>query len=163
MCRHDSDVAMTILKHSPLLTLSLTVDFAAIVSIGKTPSGLRRIAPVTGGTFSGDRLNGTVLPGGNDWVINRADGVMVIDVRLLLKTDDGVMIYLTYQGRFLAEPEAMARFAKGAVLDAGEYSLAISAKFECGDPRYDWLNNVVAIGTGEQTALGPVYSIFEVG
>ncbi|MCE2829890.1 MAG: DUF3237 domain-containing protein [Sphingomonadales bacterium] len=81
---------MTILKHSPLVTLSLTVDFAAMVSIGKTPSGLRRIAPVTGGTFSGDRLNGTVLPGGNDWVINRADGVMVIDVRLTLQSDGPV-------------------------------------------------------------------------
>ena len=153
---------MTILKHQHLLTLRLTVDFAGMTSIGQTPAGLRRVAPVSGGTFSGERLNGIALPGA-DWVINRADSVMVIDVRLLLKTDDGAMIYLTYQGRFLAEPEAMARFAKGVVLDAGEYSLAISAKFECGDPRYEWLNNVVAVGTGEQTALGPVYSIFEVG
>ncbi|MEY4870049.1 MAG: hypothetical protein RIS11_1243 [Pseudomonadota bacterium] len=163
MCRHDSDAAMTILKHSPLLTLSLTVDFAAMVSIGKTPSGLRRIAPVTGGTFSGDRLNGTVLPGGNDWVINRADGVMVIDVRLTLQTDDGAMIYLTYQGRFLAEPDAMARFGKGELLDPSEYSLAIVARLECGDPRYQWLNNVIAVGTGEQTRTGPVYSIFAIG
>lgn len=153
---------MTILKHQHLLTLSLTVDIAEMTSIGQTPAGLRRIAPVSGGSFSGERLNGTALPGA-DWVINRPDGVMVIDVRLPLRTDDGAMIYLTYQGRFLAEPEAMARFAKGAVLDAQDYSLAISAKFECGDPSYRWLNDVVAVGTGEQTATGPVYSIFEIG
>lgn len=150
------------LKHRHLLTLSLAVDFAGITTIGQTPAGLRRIASVTGGTFTGERLNGIALPG-TDWVVNRPDGVMVIDVRLPLKTDDGAMIYLTYQGRFVAEPEAMARFAKGAVLDAGEYSLVISAKFECGDPRYSWINNVVAVGTGEQTTTGPVYSIFEIG
>ena len=80
-----------------------------MVSIGQTPAGMRRIAPVTGGHFTGDRLNGTVLPGGNDWVINRHDGVMVIDVRLTLQTDDGALVYLTYQGRFLANADAMAR------------------------------------------------------
>ena len=153
---------MTELLYRPLMTLTLTVDFAGMTSIGQTPAGLRRIAPVTGGTFGGERLNGVALPGA-DWVINRPDGVMVIDVRLTLKTDDGAMIYLTYQGRLLAQAEAMARFAKGALLDPSEYSLAISAKFECGDERYTWLNNVIAVGTGQQTATGPVYSIFEVG
>ncbi len=142
--------------------MALTVDFAGMVGIGQTPAGLRRIAPVSGGSFTGERLNGIVHPG-NDWVINRPDGAMVIDVRLTLQTDDGALIYLHYQGRFLAKPEAMARFAKGAMLEGHEYSLAMVAKFECGDERYAWLNNVVAVGTGEQTATGPVYSIFEVG
>jgi Protein of unknown function (DUF3237) len=153
---------MSNLKHRHLITMALTVDFAGMTGIGQTPAGMRRIAPVTGGDFSGERLSGTVLPG-NDWVINRPDGVMVIDVRLTLRTDDGAMIYLNYQGRFLAAVDAMARFAKGALLDPGEYSLAIVARFECGDDRYAWLNNVVAVGTGEQTATGPVYSIYEIG
>lgn len=154
---------MTQLAHRHLITLTLTVDFAGMVSIGQTPAGLRRIAPVTGGTFTGERLNGKVLPGGNDWVVNREDGVMVIDVRLTLKTDDGGLIYLSYQGRLLAGTEAMARFGKGGLLESHEYSLAMVAKFECGDGRYRWLNNVIAVGTGVQTATGPVYSIFEIG
>ncbi|MDP1632062.1 MAG: DUF3237 domain-containing protein [Caulobacter sp.] len=153
---------MTNLQHTLLTTLTLTVDFRGMTTIGQTPAGLRRIAPVTGGTFVGERLSGAVI-GGADWVINRPDGVMVIDVRLTLKTDDGAMVYLTYQGRFLAAPEVMARFAKGAVLDPSEYSLAVTARFECGDERYSWLNDVVAVGTGEQTAAGPVYSIFQIG
>lgn len=153
---------MKSLRHSLLTTLTLTVDFRGMTTIGQTPAGLRRIAPVTGGTFVGERLNGTVL-GGADWVINRPDGMMVIDVRLTLKTDDGVLVYLTYQGRFVAGPDVMARFGKGALLDPSEYSLAIVARFECGDERYSWLNDVVAVGTGEQTATGPVYSIFQIG
>ncbi len=154
---------MTELQHRHLITMTLTVDFAGMVSIGQTPAGLRRIVSVTGGAFTGERLSGTVLPGGNDWVVNREDGVMVIDVRLTLKTDDGAMIYLSYQGRLLAGAEAMARFRKGALLEPHEYSLAMVPKFECGDKRYAWLNNVIAIGTGEQTEGGPVYSIFEIG
>ncbi len=153
---------MTELKHQHLMTMTLTVDFAGMLMIGKTPAGLRRIAPVTGGSFSGERLNGKVLPGA-DWVINRPDGVMEIDVRLPLQTDDAAMIYLNYQGRFLAEPETMTRFAKGAQLKPEEYSLAVTAKFEAGAEQYLWLNNVVAAGTGEQTADGPVYSFFEIG
>ena len=79
----------------------------------------------------------------------------MIDVRLTLETQDGALIYLTYQGRFLAEPDAMRRFGKGEQLAPHEYSLAMIAKFECGNERYAWLNNAVAVGTGEQTATGP--------
>ena len=154
---------MTGLAHTALMTLTLEVGFGAMVTIGAVPAGLRRIAPVNGGTFVGARLRGTVLPGGADWVVNRADGVMVVDVRLTLCTDDGAMIYLTYQGRFVAAPEVMARLRKGALLEPAEYSLAIAARFECGDPRYAWLNDVVAVGTGEQTKQGPVYAIFAIG
>ena len=153
---------MTALKHQHLLTLTLTVDFAGMMMIGNTPAGLRRIAPVTGGHFSGERLNGKVLPGA-DWVINRPDGVMDIDVRLPLQTDDGAMIYLNYQGRFLAEPETMARLTKGEKLQPDEYSLAVSARFESGAEQYLWLNNVIGVATGEQTGNGPVYAFFEIG
>ncbi len=154
---------MTELQYSHLTTMTLTVDYPAMVAIGQTPAGLRRIAPIGGGTFVGERLSGNVLPGGNDWVINRSDAVMVLDVRLTLQTDDGALIYLSYQGRFLAAPEVMARLAKGEALDPSEFSLAITAKFECGDDRYAWLNNVVAVGTGARTATGPIYTIFEIG
>lgn len=153
---------MTILKHQPLFTMILSIDFGAMIVIGKTPAGLRRVVPVSGGTFAGDRLSGVVLPGA-DWVINRPDGVMQIDVRLALKTNDGAMIYLRYQGRFLAATEVMARFAKGEALDPTDYSLAMMATLECGDNRYAWLNNVVAVGTGTQVAGGAVYDLFEIG
>ena len=151
------------LAHTPLIELVLTVDFPAMQLIGMTPAGLRRIAPVTGGRFEGERLSGTVLPGGADWVINRSDGVMVIDVRLPLQTDDGALIYLTYQGRFLAKPAVMQRFAKGELLDPADYSLAVVARMECGAAHLAWLNDAIIVGTGVQTLSGPVYSFFTVG
>lgn len=153
----------TPLLHRHLTTLTLNVGFDRMTTIGATPAGLRRIVPVDAGKFSGDRLNGIVLPGGADWVLNRADGVMVIDVRLALRTGDGSNIYLTYAGRFRAPPEAMARFAKGALLAPEDYSLAVIARFECGDPAYAWLNDMIVVGTGRQTRTGPVYTLYEIG
>ncbi|MBC7768714.1 MAG: DUF3237 domain-containing protein [Phycisphaerales bacterium] len=150
------------LPHTHLMTLTLDVGSAAMITVGATPAGVRRIAPVTGGAFVGARLNGVVL-GGADWVVNRPDGVMAVDVRLTLRTADDAAIYIAYTGRFLAAPDAMERFGRGAQLKSSEYSLAISARFECGDTRYSWLNNVVAVGAGRQTLTGVVYQIFEVG
>ena len=150
------------MPHRHLTTLTLTVDFAAVVPIGAGPAGHRGIAPVMGGTFAGERLSGTVAPG-HDWFVTRADGVLVIDVRLTLTTDDGAMIYLTYQGRMVGKGNAMARFRKGEQLAPEDYNLTIIAKFECGDPRYVWLNDAIVVGVGEQGRGGPVYTLFEVG
>ena len=56
---------------------------------------------------------------------------------------------VSYQGRVLTEADAMALFAKGAFLDQNQYSLVIAARIECGGDRYAWLNNVIAVGTGD--------------
>ena len=151
------------LPHKHLITLRLDVDSAGAAQIGKTPEGQRTIAPVVGGTFDGESLSGKVLPGGADWVRFRADGTMMIDVRLTLQADDGAMIYLSYQGRFIGAAGAMAELAQGRILEAGSYSLVTVAKFECGDERYAWLNDVIAVGTGEQSGFNPVYTIYEIG
>ncbi len=150
------------LSYRHLTTLTLAVDFAAVVPVGATPAGFRGIAPVTGGSFVGERLSGTVAPG-HDWFVTRADGVLVIDVRLTLSTGDGATVYLAYQGRMAGKGDALARFRKGEQLAAEDYSLTIVAKFECGDPRYAWLNDAIVVGVGEQTPSGPIYTMFEVG
>ena len=150
------------LPHRHLADLTLKVAFDRMTTIGETPAGLRRIAPIIGGSCTGARLDAVVVEGA-DWVINRPDGVMVIDVRLTLQTQDSARIYLTYQGRFLASPDAMARFRRGQLLSPDEYSLAIMARFECGMEAYAWLNNAIVVGIGEQTATGPVYRLFEIG
>ena len=153
---------MKSLPHRHLITLSLDVDLAGIVAIGDTPAGLRLVAPVAGGRFAGDRLSGTVLAGGSDWVTRRADGNSLIDVRLTLRTDDGATLGLTYTGRFLGDAATMQRFVAGQPGDAGDFSLQAVAKFETGDGRYAWLNDTIVIGVGEQTASGPAYQLYEI-
>jgi hypothetical protein len=69
------------------------------IVIPDTPDGTRVVVHVSGGKFEGPRLRGTVLASGGDWFLMRSDGVGVIDVRLVLKTDDSESIYMTYTGR----------------------------------------------------------------
>jgi hypothetical protein len=88
---------------------------------------------------------------------------MLIDVRLTLQTDDGASAYVSYQGRFIGNASALADLAAGKTLDPASYSLVTTAKFECGDERYHWLNDVIGVGIGEQSGFNPVYTIYEVG
>ena len=133
-----------------------------MVNIGAMGQGRRRIAPILGGRFEGERLRGAVLPGGADWVVNRPDGVMAIDVRITLVTHDNVSIYCTYQGLFRAEAQAMARFNRAEQLREDEYSLRTVTRFESGAADYAWLNDILAVGVGRQTVNGPIYEIFEI-
>ena len=153
---------METLQTVHLLTLRLQVAFASMFAIGTTVHGRRRIASVTGGTFEGERLRGVVVPGGADWVIDRPDGMMAVDVRLPLQTDDGKNIYLSYSGLFRASRDVMSRFNRGEILDESEYVLRTIARFETGAERYAWLNDMLAIGKGQTTKDGPIYTIFEI-
>lgn len=151
---------MKTLPNRPLAVMTLGVDFSAIVPVGPTRSGVRAIAPVTGGRCTGERINASVRPG-HDWFVGQADG-LAIDVRLTLDSDDGATLYLSYTGAMRASPEAMARFRKGEQLAKEDYQLNIVARFECGDQRYSWLNDALVIGVGEQTLQGPIYHLFEI-
>jgi len=150
------------LQSTHLITLSLQVDYAGLLNIGKTPTGRRRIAPVAGGIFEGARLRGTILPGGADWVMVRPDDNFAIDVRLTLRTDDDALVYLAYQGLFTASPENQARLRRGELLNLEDYKIRTVVKFESGGEKYQWLNDVLAIGAGRQTRGGAVYEIFEI-
>ena len=80
----------------PLMTVRIAA--APPQKLGAVPHGIRSIVPVTGGDFEGPRLRGKVLPGGGDWLLLRADGVLELDLRITLETDDHALIYMTFQG-----------------------------------------------------------------
>ncbi|OYU15354.1 MAG: hypothetical protein CFE37_06290 [Alphaproteobacteria bacterium PA4] len=153
---------MDTLASRHLTTLTVAVDWKGIIDTGSNANGRRRFAPVAGGRFEGERLSGSVLPGGSDWVFNRPDSAMIVDVRLPLRTDDGAMLSLAYRGVMRATPEAMARFGRGASLAADEYQLRTIASFETGDPRYLWLNDLLAIGVSGPTTADTRYVIHEI-
>ena len=134
-----------------------------IQELGTTPLGVRRIVPVAGGTFDGERLRGTVLAQANgDWLLMRADSVYQLDVRVTLQTDDGALILMTYRGIRHATPDVSARLASGERVSPDEYYLRTIPLFETSAPQYQWLNNVVAVGVGERLPDGVIYDVFEV-
>jgi hypothetical protein len=144
----------------PLFVMRL--DVKPILVVGATPGPFRRIGVVPGGSFEGERLSGELLDGGSDWQTVRSDGATTLNVRLVLRTTDGALITMTYQGIRHGPPEVMASIERGEVVDPASYYFRINALFETAAAKYDWLNRVLAVGIGHRRADGPVYSIFEV-
>ena len=81
--------------------------------IGPTHVGDRRVVGVSGGEFEGPRLKGRVLPGGSDWIVVRRDGVLIQDVRIVLQTDDGHDILMSYRGMRHGPEDVIERVNNG--------------------------------------------------
>jgi hypothetical protein len=131
-------------------------------SLGKTPFGERRIVQVTGGSFEGPKLRGTVLPEGGDWLLFRHDGVLQLDVRATLQTDDGHLIYMTYRGVRHGPAEVIERLSRGERVDPSEYYFRAAPFFETGSEKYGWLNRIVSVSTGERVPGEAVYTVYQV-
>ena len=151
--------ALADLRTRPLFTVKLEVR--PLIVIGETPTTFRRVGIVYGGRFEGERLSGEVLDGGSDWQSVRSDGSTLLDVRLDLKTDDGVLIGMTYKGVRRGPPDIIARIEKGEAVAPASYYFRINPMFETAAPRYAWLNGILAVGLGHRFADGPVYNLFE--
>ena len=67
----------------PLMVLRLATS--ATLDVGATRQGTLTIFPVTGGSFEGERLRGTVLAGGGDWVTADGNGTLTLDLRITLR------------------------------------------------------------------------------
>ena len=130
--------------------------------LGAVPHGTRVIAPIAGGTFEGPRLRGKVLPGGGDWTILRADGVLELDLRITLETDDGALIGMSSFGLRHGPAEVLAALSRGETVDPSKYYFRTAPRFETSAPQYAFLNRVIAIATGDRRAGGPLYSIEEI-
>src|SRR5262245_56406715 len=134
------------MRSRPLMTLRF--DTAPIQDIGAAPHGTRVTFPITGGSFEGDRLRGRVLPGGDDWTVKRSDGVMELDLRVTLETDDGALIHMTFEG------------IRDDGAPAAPY-FRTTPRFATAEPKYVFLNKLLAVGIGEIRAEGPVHVIEE--
>jgi hypothetical protein len=155
----DLPEALKTLRTKPLFVLREQVP--PLLLVGQTPNAFRRIGVIQGGSFEGDRLSGDVVSG-NDWQAVRPDSCIQLDVRLVLRTTDGALIVMTYQCLRAGPSSVMEKLDKGEAVDPSSYYFRMNPMFETSAPKYDWMNRVLAIGTGHRLADGPIYSIFEV-
>ena len=128
------------------------VDLEPAQRVGQTPGGARNIVLVKGGAVAGPKVNGSVLPGGGDWVVTRGDGVGELDVRLTMETVDGALVYMRYGGILDAKPEVFRRVYGGEDVAPSEYYFRTTPRFETSTEAYAWLNSIICVGVG---ALGP--------
>lgn len=137
------------------------------MDIGSTPTGNRIIYFVKGGTFEGPHLKGHVVPdSGADWIRVRSDGTGELDVRFCLETHDNALIYVHWHGRTWSTPED-AEYAFDVQkpddpAGAWRYYFRTAPVFETSDPRYAWLNNIIAITKSRTGDGGPIHRVFAV-
>jgi hypothetical protein len=132
---------LTALPVQHLFSAHLDIGTPSYVRNG--PEGTKIIVAITGGTISGERVSGTIVPNsGGDWVSVGPTGAMRIDVRFTILTDDDATIYISYRG----------------VLQ-GRRALC-GPLFETGDERYAWLNASQGIGIGQSDEAGVDYDFY---
>ena len=154
-------LTMTELKSRHLFTI--TMKLPPVLELGDTPAGNRRVFTVSSGQFIGDRLRGEVLPqAGSDLLLVRLDGSSQQDVRLILRTEDGALILMTYRGVRHASAEVSARIARGEPVAPSDYYLRTAPFFETSSAKYAWVNKIVSVGIGERQPDGVTYEVFEI-
>ena len=112
------------------------------IKVGKTGLGDRNIVPITGGTFEGPGIKGTIIPGGWDWQLARPDGCLQIKADYMLKTDDGAVINVINQGLFCRSPNGAPSLPRTV------------AMFEPPVGKYEWLGKSAFVGTIEPAGAG---------
>ena len=140
----------------------VTVELGAPLEVGATPLGARRVIPIVGGHFAGERLTGEVLPGGADWQLVRPDGVAILDARYTLRTADGALIDVRNRGLRAGPPEVLARLARGEAVDPATYYFRTTPQFATGATAYTWLNDLVAVCSGARMASAVILDFYAV-
>ena len=118
-------------KEEPRLefAMQLKVTLGEAYSCGETQHGERIVIPITGGTFEGPRLKGTIISGGADYqLVNKALKRTELEAIYCIRTDDGVCIHIRNRG----------------IISEGYFKCA--PQFEApADSPYAWLNNALFV------------------
>lgn len=122
-------------KDTPQLefALQLKVTLGEAFGINNTQHGRRTVIPITGGTFEGPGIKGTIVSGGADYQLANADGRTEVEAIYCIKTDDGVYIHVRNRGIIANGKDADGK---------PSFYFRCAPQFEApADSKYGWLNN----------------------
>jgi hypothetical protein len=126
---------------------SLEFAFEENVTLGTAPPtwdtahGGRILIPITGGTFEGPAIKGTIVPGGWDLQLRRPDGCNEVKADYFIKTDDGVMINVLNTGVI-------------CTIDGKMQPVRTHPVFEAPRGKYEWMSQAAFVGTLESGSPG---------
>lgn len=131
----------------------LTIDVAAPVEVGRTFAGQRRVIPITGGTFVGPEITGTILNAGADFQVLRSATVSDLDARYVVELDDGARLFVTNVAYRTGAAEDITALAEGRPVPAERIYFRCAPRFEVADTptsSWQWLESTVVIGSGRR-------------
>ena len=118
--------------------LQLKVTLGEAYTCGETQHGQRTIIPITGGTFEGPNIKGTIINGGADYQLNnKATGRTELEAIYCIKTDDGVNIHVRNRGIINSGKDEQGN---------PTFYFKAAPQFEAPvDSKYAWLNNAIFV------------------
>jgi hypothetical protein len=145
-------------KEAPQLefALQLKVTLGQAFSIENTQHGRRTVIPITGGTFEGPGIKGTIINGGADYQLANAQGRTELEAIYCIKTDDGVYIHVRNRGIIASGQNADGK---------PSFYFRAAPQFEApADSKYGWLNNSLFVCAPEfsQSFQGIVLNVWKV-
>jgi hypothetical protein len=143
----------------------LDAVLAPPLELGETPAGKRRVIALTSGTATGpDGFQADLVAGASaaDWQVVRPSGTSVADLRYVLRTSAGALLYVTAHGLRHGPPEVLARLAAGELVDASEYTFRTTVAIETADAALAWMNDAVFVAVGARQPSGVSYDVYVV-
>ncbi|MBO6191016.1 MAG: DUF3237 domain-containing protein [Prevotella sp.] len=145
-------------KDTPQLefALQLKVTLGQAFSIENTQHGRRTVIPITGGTFEGPDIKGTIINGGADYQLANAQGRTELEAIYCIKTDDGVYIHVRNRGIIAGGQDADGK---------PTFYFRAAPQFEApADSKYGWLNNALFVCAPEfsQQFQGIVLNVWKI-
>ena len=145
-------------KQTPELefALQLKVTLGQAFSIENTQHGRRTVIPITGGTFEGPGIKGTIINGGADYQLANAQGRTELEAIYCIKTDDGVYIHVRNRGIIASGKDADGK---------PTFYFRAAPQFEAPvDSKYGWLNDALFVCAPEfsQQFQGIVLNVWKV-
>ena len=135
--------------------LQLKVTLGEAYGIDNTQHGRRTIIPITGGTFEGPKLKGTIINGGADYQLN-TESRTELEAIYCIRTDDGINIHVRNKGRIYNGKDAEGN---------PTFYFRAAPTFEApADSKYAWLNNALFVCTPEwsQDFKGIILNVWKV-
>lgn len=117
---------------------------------GAGPMGERQHIAILGGTVTGPRLNGRILPGGSDWPLTRADGSSLIEAHYTVQAGDGTLIYVHNRGLRVSSAEVLERLRRGEAVPPHEMYFRSAPVFDAPDGPHGWLSQRLFVATLER-------------
>ncbi|MBR6263676.1 MAG: DUF3237 domain-containing protein [Prevotella sp.] len=129
--------------------LQLRVTLGEAYSLGDTPHGRRTVIPITGGTFEGPNIKGTIINGGADYQLadpktNRTE----LEAIYSIKTDDGTYIHVRNKGVICSGTGSDGK---------PSFYFKAAPQFEApSDSPYAWLNNAIYVCAPDWSQQGGI-------
>jgi len=129
---------------------TLVIHVAEPIEVGRTAHGQRRMIPITGGTITGPRLSGRVIPGGADYQIIESPTFTRLEAKYVLETDDGDRAFIDNRGIRTGSADDVRRLAEGLPVDPAKIYFRSVAQFETAADSLAWLQEKIFIGVGSR-------------